>query len=95
MISTVIRKTNKEIKTLEQINRFSGERYKVNLLWREDDVRLPNNFYSSTGQLTSLQKNDTLQKRYQETKNTNFKAGSAQNFYQFELKEARDSFNGI
>ena len=29
------------IKTLEQTTRFTGERYEVGLLWREEEVKLP------------------------------------------------------
>ena len=42
------------IKTLEQTNRFTGERYEVGLLWLEDEVKLPINFYYAMGQLKSL-----------------------------------------
>ena len=56
------------IKTLEQTTRFNGERYEVGLLWRDDEVKLPNNFYSAMGQFKSLerrlQKDETLKKRY-------------------------------
>ena len=52
------------INTLEQTTRFTGERYEVGLLWREEEVKLPNNFYSAMGQLKSLerrlQKDDML-----------------------------------
>ena len=44
------------IKTLEQTTRFNSERYEVGLLWREDKVKLPNNFYSAMGQLKSLER---------------------------------------
>ena len=41
---------------------------------QEDEVKLPNNFYSAMGQLKSLkrrlQKDDTFRKRYQETIDT-------------------------
>ena len=57
----------REMKTLEQTTRFNGERYEVGLLWREEEVKLPNNFYSAMGQLNSLerrlQKDETLRKR--------------------------------
>ena len=43
------------IKTLEQTTRFNGERYDFGLLWREDEVKLPNKFYSAMGQLKSLE----------------------------------------
>ena len=43
------------IKTLERTTRFSGERYEVGLLWREDKMMLPNNFYSAMWQLKSLE----------------------------------------
>ena len=42
------------IKTLENLTRFTGERYEVGLFWREEEVKLPNNFYSAKGQLKSL-----------------------------------------
>ena len=67
------------IKTLEQTTRFNGERYEVGLLWREEEVKLPNNFYSAMGQLKSperlLQKDETLRKRYQETIDTDVTFG--------------------
>ena len=67
------------IKMLEQTTRLNGEIYEVGLLWREDEVKLPNNFYSAMGQLKSLerrlQKDETLNKRYQETIDTDVNAG--------------------
>ena len=57
------------IDTLKETTRFNGERYEVGLLWREDDVKLPNNFFSAMGQMKSLerrfQKDEALKKRYQ------------------------------
>ena len=54
------------IKTLEQTTVFNGERYEEGHLWREDEVKLPNNFYSAMGQLKSverrLQKDETIQR---------------------------------
>ena len=44
------------IKTLEQMIGFNGERYEVGLLRREEEVKLPNNFYSAMGQLKSLER---------------------------------------
>ena len=65
---------HRAVKTLEQSTRFNGERYEVGILWREDEVKLPNHFYSAMGQLKSLerhlQKDETLKKRYQETIDT-------------------------
>ena len=82
------------IRTLEQTTRFNGERYEVGLLWREDEVKLPNNFYSAIGQLKSLerrlQKDDILRKRYQETIDTDVKAGYVCKNQQIELNEIRD-----
>ena len=82
------------IKTSEQTTRFTGERYEVGLLWREDEVKLPNNFYSAMGQLRSLekrlQKDDKLRQRYQETIDTDVKAVYVQKIDQTELKETRD-----
>ena len=67
------------IETLEQTTQFNGERYEVGLLWREDKVELPNDFYSAKGQLKSLerrlQKEETLKNRYQETIDTDVNSG--------------------
>ena len=77
------------IRTLEQTTRFTGERYEVGLLWQEEEVKLTNNFYSAMGQLKSLerrlQKDDMLQKRYQETIDTDVKAGYVHKVQQVEL----------
>ena len=82
------------IKTLEQTTRFNGERYEVGLLWREDEVKLPNNFYSAMGQLKSLerrlQKDEALKKRYQETIDTDVNAGYVRKVDQAELNETKD-----
>ena len=82
------------IKTLEQTTRFNGERYEVELLWREDEVKLPNNFYSAMGQLKSLerrlQKDETLKKRYHETIDTDVNAGYVGKVDQAELNETED-----
>ena len=82
------------IKTLEQTTRFNVERYEVGLLWREDEVKLPNNFYCAMGQLKSLerrlQKDETLRKRYQETIDTDVNAGYVRKVDQTELSETRD-----
>ena len=88
------RDEQREIKTLEQATRFKGERYEVGLLWRKDEVKLPNNFYPAMGQLKSLerrlQKDDMLRKRYQETIDTDVKAGYVRKVQQVGLNETRD-----
>ena len=43
------------VKTLERTTRFTGERFEVGLLWREDEMKFPNNFQSAMGQLKSLE----------------------------------------
>ena len=82
------------IKTLEQTTPFNGERYEVGLLWREDEVKLPNNFLSAMGQLKSLErrllKDDALKKRYQETIDTDVNAGYVRKLDQAELNETKD-----
>ena len=84
----------REIKTLEQTTQFNGERYEVGLLWQEDEVKLPNKFYSAMGQLKSLerrlQKDETLRKRYQETIDSDVNAGYVRKVDQAELNETRD-----
>ena len=82
------------IKTLEQTTRFNGKRYEVGFLWREDEVKLPNNIYSAMGQLKSLerrlQKAETLKKRYQEIIDTDVNAGYVRKVDQTELNETKD-----
>ena len=82
------------IKTLEQTTRFTAERCEVGLLWREDEVNLSKKLYSAMGQLKSLerrlQKDDMLQKRYQETIDTDVKASYVRKVQQVELNETRD-----
>ena len=81
------------IKTLQQTTRFNGERFEIGLLWREEEVKLPNN-YSAMGQLKSLeqrlQKDETLRKRYQETIETDVNAGYVRKVDQTELNETRN-----
>ena len=81
-------------KTLEQTTRFNGERYEVGLLWREEEMKLPNNFYSAMGQLKSLerrlQKDETLRMRYQGSIDTDVNAGHVRKFDQAEVNETKD-----
>ena len=81
------------IKTLEQNTRFNDERYEIGLLWREEEVKLPNNFYSAMGQLKSLerrlQKDETLRKRYQKTIDTDVDARYVRKVDQAELNETK------
>ena len=37
----------KEVKKLEQKARFTNEWYEFGILWREDEMKLPNKFYSA------------------------------------------------
>ena len=73
---------------------FNGERCEVGLLWREDEVKLPNNFYSPMGQLKSLerrlQKYEKPRKHYQETTDTDVNAGYVRKVDQAELNETKD-----
>ena len=50
---------------------FDGERYSVGMLWAENNLTLPDNYFSSLAQLKSLEKrferDSDLQKRYSET----------------------------
>ena len=72
----------------------NGEKYQVGLLWRDDEVKLPNNFYSAMGQLKSLerrlQKDETLKKRYQENIDTDVSAGYVRKVDQVELNESKE-----
>ena len=86
------------IKTLEQSTRFNVESYEVGLLWREDKVKLPSNFYSDLGQPKSLErrprKDETLKKRDQETIDTDVNAGYVWKVEQNELNETKDKLQG-
>ena len=81
-------------KSNQDVGANNGERYEVGLLWREDEVKLPNNFYSAMRQLKSLerrlQKDEALKKCYQETINTDFNAGYVRKVDQAELNETKD-----
>ena len=92
-MSQVIQKTNNDQK-LEQTTGFNGERYEVGLLWREDEMKLPNNFNSAIGHFKSierrLQKDETIRKRYQETIDTDVNAGHVRKVDQTELNETRN-----
>ena len=82
---------HRAIKTLEPTTHFNGERYEVGLLWLEDEVKLPNNFYSAMVQLKSLeqrlQKNKTLKRRHQENVDADVKAGDLRKVEQTDLKK--------
>ena len=75
-------------------NLFTAEGYEVRLLWREDEVKLPKNFFSAMEQLKSLEqhlhKADKLQKRYQEIIETDVKAGYVSKVEQVEFNVNRD-----
>ena len=77
-----------------ETNLFNGERFEIGLLWRNDEVKLPNKFYSVMGQLKSLerrlQKDETLKKRYQETIDTDVNAGYVRKVDEAELNETKD-----
>ena len=79
---------------LEQTTQFNVERYVVGLLWRGDEVKLPNNFYSAMVQLNSLErrleKDKTPRKRYQETIDTDVYAGHVRKVDQTELIDTRN-----
>ena len=73
---------------------LKGERYEVGLLWREDDVKLPNNLFSAMGQLTSLerrnQKDEALKNWYQNTIDTEVNAGYNRKVEQTAINETRN-----
>ena len=81
------------IKTLEPTTQFKGERYEVGLLWQEDEVKLPNNFYSAMVQLKSLeqrlQKDKTLKRRHQGNVDADVKAGYVRKIEQTDLNETK------
>ena len=89
------KKEQRAIKALEQTTQFNGERYDVGLLWREDEVKLPNNFYSAMGQLKSperhLQKDETLKKRYQRTIDTDVNARYVRKVDQLKIAELNET----
>ena len=56
---------------LERTTFHSGQRYDVGLLWADDNIQLPNNYFSSLVQLKSLEKrlsrDTTLKENYPKT----------------------------
>ena len=51
-----LKNEQRSVKTLKQTIQFTVEAYEVGLLWREDEVKLPNNVYSAMVQLKSLER---------------------------------------
>ena len=56
---------------LENTTMHNGKRYDVGMLWAEDNIELPNNYFSALVQLKSLEKrltkNQTLREKYLNT----------------------------
>ena len=56
---------------LENTTVDKGKRYNVGMLWAEDNIELPNNYYSALVQLKSLEKrlakDQTLREKYSNT----------------------------
>ena len=92
-VTGFLKEEQRSVNTLEQTTRFNGEKYEVGLLWREEEVKLPNNFNSAIGQLKSperrLQNDETLKKLYQETTDSDFNTGYSRKVDQTELNETR------
>ena len=54
----------------------NGQRYDVGMLWADDNIQLPNNYFSSLVQLKSLEKRlTTLKENYANTIREDFEKG--------------------
>ena len=64
---------------LETTTFHNGRRYDVGILWADDNIQLPNNFFSSLVQLRSLQRrpsrDPTLNDNYASTIREDFEKG--------------------
>ena len=47
---------HRAVETLEETTPHDGQRYQIRMLWANDDLDLPNNYYSALVQLKSLEK---------------------------------------
>ena len=93
-MSPVIRKRNNEqSKRWSKQNDSTVKDTKLDL-WRDDEVKLPNNFYSAMEQIKFLErhlpKDEMLKKRYQEAIDTDVNAGYVRKVDQTELSETKD-----
>ena len=67
------------VKILEKTATHDGQRYQVGMLWANDDIDLPNNYYSALVQLKSLEKrlskDEELWSKYSKNINDNVEKG--------------------
>ena len=79
---------------LQETVRYNGQRYEVGLLWKHDNVTLPNNFTSALGQLKSLEnrfnRDPELKKRYQATIDVDLENGYVRKLSNNELSSTRN-----
>jgi hypothetical protein len=79
---------------LDETTTHDGERYKVGLLWSQDDATLPNNYGSALGQLKSLEqrlrKDPALEKKYVQTISTDLEKGYIRKISRTELMDTKD-----
>ena len=67
------------VEIFEKITTHDGQRYQVGMLWANDDVDLPNNYYSALVQLKSLEKrlskDEELRSKYSKNINDDVEKG--------------------
>ena len=66
-------------KILETTTFQNGQRYDVVMLWADDNIQLPNNYFSPLGQFRSLEKrlsgDTTIKENYPKTINEDLQKG--------------------
>ena len=77
------------VEILEKTTKHDGQRYQVGMLWANDDLDLPNNYYSALVQLKSLEKrlskDEELRSKYSKNINDDFEKG-----YVFRVENPKD-----
>ena len=89
----VVSQSKKELqaqKMLESTTKFTGERYKVGMLWSEPEANLPNNYSSALSQLYSLERkfkrDPNLKSLYQQSIDTDVEKGFVKILDESEVK---------
>ena len=78
------------VEILEKTTAHDGQRYQIGMLWANDDIDLPNNYYSALVQLKSLEKrlskDEELRSKYSKNINDDVEKG-----YVFRVENPKDS----
>ena len=84
---------DKALEMLKATTKFGGERYEIELLWKNAKPHLPNNYSSAVTQLKSLErrleKNENLKQGYKETIDVDVQKGFVRNLDEAELENTK------